>query len=71
MAKRHPEMVALVQACIQDIKDSKLSLSNPCQYCGQAFQRKDAHLRACIGVFKGVYLRRRVARGKPLDRDRP
>ena len=66
MAKRHPETVALVQQCTQDIKDSKLSLSNPCQYCGQTFQRKDAHLRACVGVFNGVYLHRRLARGKPL-----
>ena len=55
-----------MQQCTQDIKDSKLSLSNPCQYCGQTFQRKDAHLRACVGVFNGVYLHRRLARGKPL-----
>ena len=66
MAAKHPEHSALVQACVNDIKASKLSLANPCQFCGQAYKRKDAHLRACIGVFNGVYLHRRVARGKAL-----
>ena len=66
MATRHPECTEIVQSCIKDIIASKLSLSNPCQYCGQSFRRKNAHLRACIGVFNGVYLHRRLAGGKAL-----
>ena len=30
------------------------------------YKRRDAHLRSCIGVFNGVYLNCRVARGKAL-----
>ena len=66
MTQRHPECADLIQKCIQDIKASRLGLQNPCQFCGQSYKRRDAHLRACIGVFNGVYLHRRLSRGKVL-----
>ncbi|CAE6968363.1 unnamed protein product, partial [Symbiodinium sp. CCMP2456] len=67
MSQKHPDCDALIQRCIQEIKDSKLGLTNPCQYCGQSYKRKDAHLRACIGVFNGVYLHRRMEMPPPTE----
>ena len=56
-----------VRLCIKENSASRLRLQNPCQFCGQEYKRRDAHLRSCIGVFNGVYLHRRVARGKALS----
>ena len=67
MHAKHPERDALVQECIADIKKSNISIQNPCQFCGQGNSRRDAHLRSCVGIFNGVYLHRRLARGRHLD----
>ena len=48
------------------IAASDLSIQNPCQYCGASYQRKSAHLKSCVGIFNGVYLYQRIARGKVL-----
>eukprot|EP00439_Symbiodinium_sp_Y106_P064052 s2790_g10.t1 len=48
------------------IAASDLSIQNPCQYCGASYQRKSAHLKSCVGIFNGVYLYHRIARGKVL-----
>ena len=66
MLAMHPEQADLIQQCVTDIQKSKVSVSNPCNFCGQAYTRKDAHLRSCVGIFSGVYLHRRLARGRPL-----
>ena len=56
-----------VSSTEQLIVTSKLSLQKPCQFCGQTYQRRDAHLRTCVGIFQGFYLYLRVARGRPLQ----
>ncbi|CAE6942520.1 unnamed protein product [Symbiodinium sp. CCMP2592] len=66
MLSQHPNCKAVVEDCMKAIKESKLSLTNLCQYCGLEFKRKDAHLRSCIGIFHGVYVHRRLARGARL-----
>ena len=67
MLAKHPERAELMQKCITNIQKSNISIQNPCQYCGQQYQRRDAHLRSCIGIFNGVFLHHRLARGKPLS----
>ena len=67
MHAKHPERDSLVQECIDDIKKSNISVTNPCQFCGQGYSRRDAHLRSCVGIFNGVYLHRRLARGRHID----
>ena len=64
MISQHPEYGALIQECVEAIKHSRLSLQKPCQFCHQMYQRADAHLRSCMGIFQGVYLHRRLARGR-------
>ena len=64
MLSRHPSQASLVSHAERLIVASKLSLQKPCQFCGQDYQRKDAHLRTCVGIFQGVYLYLRVARGR-------
>ena len=66
MLLKHPAQHALIERSEQLIVQSDLSLSNPCQYCGLKYQRKSAHLKSCIGIFSGVYLHLRLARGRPL-----
>ncbi|CAE7584044.1 unnamed protein product [Symbiodinium sp. CCMP2592] len=66
MLSQHTECRQVIESCMDAIKASKLSLTNPCQYCRLEFKRKDAHLRSCIGIFHGVYLHRRLARGQKL-----
>ena len=67
MLSQHPECSALMQSCVEFIKDSRLSLQNPCQFCHQTYNRADAHLRSCMGIFQGVYLHCRLARGRNLQ----
>ena len=67
MLSRHPSQASLVSHAERLIVASKLSLQKPCQFCGQDYQRKDAHLRTCVGIFQGVYLYLRVARGRALQ----
>ena len=67
MLAKHPERAELMQKCITNIQKSNISIQNPCQYCRQQYQRRDAHLRSCIGIFNGVFLHHRLARGKPLS----
>ena len=66
MLLRHPDQAALVERSESLIVRSNLSLGNPCPFCGLKYQRKSAHLKSCIGIFNGVYLYLRVARGRPL-----
>ena len=54
MHAKHPERDSIVQECIGDIKKSNISVTNPCQFCGQGYSRRDAHLRSCVGMFNGV-----------------
>ena len=67
MLAKHKDQALLIETCVSDIKKSRLSLCNPCQFCGQSFTRGDAHLRSCVGVFFGVYLHKRLARGAPTQ----
>ena len=67
MLSRHPSQAPLISKAEQLIVSSKLSLQKPCQFCGQDYQRRDAHLRTCAGIFQGVYLYLRIARGRPLQ----
>ena len=67
MLHRHPQHAPLIMKAEKLMVASNLSLQNPCQYCGMKYQRKSAHLKACIGIFNGTYLYLRIARGKPLE----
>ncbi|CAE7309844.1 unnamed protein product [Symbiodinium sp. KB8] len=40
MLAMHPEQADLIQQCVTDIQKSKVSVSNPCNFCGQAYTRK-------------------------------
>ncbi|CAE7903110.1 unnamed protein product, partial [Symbiodinium microadriaticum] len=66
MLFRHPQHRQLIERAEQLAVEGNLSLSNPCQFCGQRYQRKSAHLKACVGVFSGVYLYLRIGRGPKL-----
>ena len=66
MLLRHPQHRKLIERAEQLAVEGNLSLSNPCQFCGQRYQRKSAHLKACVGVFSGVYLYLRIGRGPQL-----
>ena len=66
MLQKHKEQLPLIDRCQQMIAASDLSIQNPCQYCGASYQRKSAHLKSCVGIFNGVYLYHRIARGKVL-----
>ena len=66
MLARHKDLGALIERSQDLIHSSDLGLQNPCQFCGSSYQRKSAHLRACAGVFNGVFVFLRVARGREL-----
>ena len=66
MLLRHPQHRKLIERAEQLAVEGNLSMSNPCQFCGQRYQRKSAHLKACVGVFSGVYLYLRIGRGPKL-----
>ena len=66
MPARHKDLGALIERSQDLISSSDLGLQNPCQFCGTSYQRKSAHLRACAGVFNGVFVFLRVARGREL-----
>ena len=66
MLSRHQDQEALVKQSEELIVKSNLSIANPCPFCGLSYQRKSAHLKSCIGLFNGVYLYLRIARGPAL-----
>ena len=66
MLQKHPEQTALIEQSEKLIVRSDLSIGNPCLYCGLPYTRKAAHLKSCIGLFNGVYLYLRIARGPVL-----
>ena len=66
MLARHKEQLPIIERSQELINRSVLGLHNPCQFCGTAYQRKSAHLKACAGIFNGVYVILRVGRGKEL-----
>ena len=66
MLQKHPEQTAIIEQSEQLIVRSDLSIGNPCQFCGLSYTRKTAHLKSCIGLFNGVYLYLRIARGPVL-----
>ena len=70
MKAKHPSLAALVDACTEFVKTSNVSIASPCKYCNIPFQRRDAHLRSCAGLFCGAYVYSRIARGKPLPLNR-
>ncbi|CAE7827460.1 unnamed protein product [Symbiodinium sp. CCMP2456] len=51
MLAMHPERTDLIYQCIEDIKKSKVSISNPCNFCGQSYQRKDSRRPKMYDVF--------------------
>ena len=68
MLAKHPELTDVIQKCAAFVKQSNLGrLTSPCRFCGETFNRRDAHLRSCVALFSGAYLYTRVARGPPLD----
>ena len=66
MLARHKEQLPIIERSQELINRSVLGLQNPCQFCGTSYQRKSAHLKACAGIFNGVYVILRVGRGKEL-----
>ena len=66
MLQKHPEQTAIIEQSEKLIVRSDLSIGNPCIYCGLSYTRKAAHLKSCIGLFNGVYLYLRIARGPIL-----
>ena len=76
MKAKHPELSQMIDDCTEFVKTSNTGIVSPCRFCGVEFQRRDAHLRSCAGLFCGAFAYTRVARGKPLnftrhDRGRP
>ena len=53
MLARHKEQLPIIERSQELINRSVLGLQNPCQFCGTAYQRKSAHLKACAGIFNG------------------
>ena len=66
MKAKHPELAQLVDDCTEFVRKSNVSITSPCRYCNVAFQRRDAHLRSCAGLFCGAFVCSRIARGPPL-----
>ena len=67
MLAKHPELTDIIQKCASFVKQSNIGLTSPCRFCGETFNRRDAHLRSCVALFSGAFLYTRVARGPPLD----
>ena len=66
MLAKHPDLKPQIERCVQFVQRSNLGIVSPCRYCGECFQRKDAHLRSCVALFNGAFLFTRLARDRPL-----
>ena len=65
MLAKHPDLKPQIERCVQFVQRSNLGIVSPCRFCGESFQRKDAHLRSCVALFNGAFLFTRLARDRP------
>ena len=62
MLAKHPDLKPDIDKCQLFVQKSNVS---PCKFCGETFQRRDAHLRSCVALFSGAFLYSRLGRALP------
>ena len=65
MLAKHPDLKPVIDKCQLFVQKSNVSIVSPCRFCGEAFHRRDAHLRSCVALFSGAYLFSRLGRALP------